>query len=38
MTTVVITLIAEEFEVLTRVFDQRWGSHETREAGRISCA
>ena len=35
MTTVVITPIAEEFEVLTRVFDQRWGSHEMREAGRI---
>ena len=35
MTTVVITPIAEELEVLTVVFDQRWGSHEMRDAGRL---
>lgn len=35
MTTVVVTPIAEEFEVLTSVFDERWGGHELREAGRL---
>ena len=35
MTTVVITPIAEELEVLTVVFDQRWGSHQMRDAGRL---
>ena len=35
MTTLVITPIAEELEVLTAVFDQRWGSHGMRDAGRL---
>ena len=35
MTTVVITPIAEEIEALAKAFDQRWGSHEVRETGRL---
>ena len=35
MTTLVITPIAEELEVLTADFDQRWGSRGMRHAGRL---
>ena len=38
MTTVVITPIAKEFEVLTAVFDQLWGNHGTRDVGRLQVA
>ncbi len=34
MTTLVIAPIPQEFEVLARVFEQRWGSPEKREVGR----
>lgn len=35
MTTVVVTPIAEELEVLRTVFDERWGSHGMRDVGRM---
>ncbi len=38
MTTVVITPVAEELEVLTGVFDRLWGSHGTRDVGRLQVA